>query len=204
LKEGFAQYMAYHALAQLKPNEPIWKRFYETIKPAAYAIDVTKGTTPIYQEISNLKDAKSAYGAIVYSKAPGVLKQLAFVLGPDHFRDGLRLYLKEHLYANAEWSDLVHAFERVSGRSLSDWAEMWIRHRGMPQVDVNWACGARGVERFSITQHDVLNEGGVWPIATEVLLHYPANSRVLRVELNGTEVEVKAAIGQPCPDYAFA
>src|SRR5213076_212989 len=36
LKEGFAQYMAYHALADLKPNEPIWKRLYETIKPAAY------------------------------------------------------------------------------------------------------------------------------------------------------------------------
>src|SRR5262249_19753785 len=85
LKEGFAQYMAYHALADLKPKENIWKRFYQSIKPAAYAIDATKGTTPIYQDIANLKDAKSAYGAIVYSKAPGVLKQLAFVVGDDQF-----------------------------------------------------------------------------------------------------------------------
>src|SRR5215469_13493129 len=107
LKEGFAQYMAYDALAHLKPNANVWKRFYQAIKPAAYAIDSTKGTTPIYQDIPNLKDAKSAYGAIVYSKAPAVLKQLAFVLGEDNFREGLRLYLKEHAYANAEWSDLV-------------------------------------------------------------------------------------------------
>src|SRR5437762_14158306 len=56
LKEGFAQYMAYHALAQLKPDEPIRKRVYETIKPAAYAIDVSKGTIPTYQELTNLKD----------------------------------------------------------------------------------------------------------------------------------------------------
>ena len=112
LKEGFAQYMAYHALNSLKPNENIWKRFYQAIKPAAYAIDSTQGTTPIYQEIPNLKDAKSAYGAIVYSKAPGVIKQLAFVVGEDKFRDGLRLYLKEHAYANAEWNDLVRALER--------------------------------------------------------------------------------------------
>src|SRR5262249_38535982 len=104
LKEGFAQYMAYHAMADLKAKENVWKRFYQAIKPAAYAIDSTQGTTPIYQDIPNLKDAKSAYGAIVYSKAPGVLKQLAFVLGEDNFRDGLRLYLKEHAYANAEWS----------------------------------------------------------------------------------------------------
>jgi len=63
-------------------NENVWKRFYQAIKkPAAYAIDSTKGTTPIYQDIANLKDAKSAYGAIVYSKAPGVIKQLAFCGG---------------------------------------------------------------------------------------------------------------------------
>ncbi len=107
LKEGFAQYMAFHALASLKPSENIWKRFYQSIKPAAYSIDSTKGTTPIYQNIANLQDAKSAYGAVVYSKAPGVIKQLAFVLGEEDFRASLRLYLKEHAYANAEWSDLI-------------------------------------------------------------------------------------------------
>jgi len=72
LKEGFAQYMAYQTLASLKPDENVWKRFYESIKPAAYEIDSTQGTTPIYQDIPNLKDAKSAYGAIVYSKAPRI------------------------------------------------------------------------------------------------------------------------------------
>jgi aminopeptidase N len=60
LKEGFAQYMAYYALNSLKPDENVWKRFYQAIKPAAYAIDSTQGTTPIYQDIPNLKDAKSA------------------------------------------------------------------------------------------------------------------------------------------------
>ena len=139
LKEGFAQYMAYQTLAFLKPDENVWKRFYESIKPAAYAIDSTQGTTPIYQDIPNLKDAKSAYGAMVYSKAPAVLKQLDFVLGPARFRDGLRLYLQDHAYANATWSDLVYALEKVSGRNLNRWAEMWIRHRGMPQVDVAWS-----------------------------------------------------------------
>jgi aminopeptidase N len=57
LKEGFAQYMAYQSLAALKPEENIWKRFYESIKPEAYAIDSTQGTTPIYQQIPNLQVA---------------------------------------------------------------------------------------------------------------------------------------------------
>ena len=163
--------MAYQALVSIKPDEKIWKRFYQSIKPAAYSIDSTKGTTPIYQDIGNLKDAKSAYGAIVYSRAPGVLKQLAFVLGEENFRDGLRLYLKEHAYANAEWSDLVHAFERVSGKPLQDWAAMWIRHRGMPQVDVTWACDKQNhIDHFSLAQHDVLGEGGIWPMGMQILL----------------------------------
>lgn len=205
LKEGFAQYMAYHALADLKPSENIWKRFYQGIKPAAYAIDSTKGTTPIYQDIANLKDAKSAYGAIVYSKAPGVLKQLAFVLGEENFRDGLRLYLKEHTYANAEWSDLVHAFERVSGTPLQDWAAAWIRRRGMPQVDVSWSCDAQNrIDRFSLTQHDVLDEGGVWPIAMQLLLSYPNAAAVrLRAQLDSAKAEVQQAITKSCPEFVF-
>lgn len=205
LKEGFAQYMAYQTLASLKPNENIWKRFYESIKPAAYEIDSTKGTTPIYQDIPNLKDAKSAYGAIVYSKAPGILKQLSYVLGSEHFREGLRLYLKEHPYGNAEWTDLVGAFERVSGQKLDRWADMWIRRRGMPQVDVSWSCDAGHLNHFSLAQHDVLEEGGIWPIAMQVLLKYGDRGPFrVRVSLNASGTEVPEAIGKPCPVYVFA
>ncbi len=207
LKEGFAQYMAYQTLADLKPNENVWKRFYQAIKPAAYAIDSTRGTTPIYQDIENLKDAKSAYGAIVYSKAPGILKQLAFVLGEDKFREGLRLYLKEHAYANAEWNDLVQAFERVSKKPLQDWAGAWIRHRGMPQVDVErLTCGRPDrIQSLVIKQHDVLGEGGVWPISTQILLGYADGTQVrVRAQLNAERAEVREAWGKRCPDYIFA
>ncbi|MGD1094761.1 MAG: M1 family aminopeptidase [Bryobacteraceae bacterium] len=205
LKEGFAQYMAYQALSELKPDEGAWKRFYEQIKPLAYAIDSTKGTTPIFQEIPNLKDAKSAYGAIVYQKAPSVLKQMACVLGAEHFRDGLRLYLKEHAYGNAEWSDLVHAEERVSGQSLTAWAATWIRRRGMPQVNVDWTCDQNKLSRLSLTQSDVLGEGGVWPLSTQVSLHYlDGKSAPLRVDLKTRSAIVSEATGKACPAYVFA
>jgi aminopeptidase N len=143
----------------------VWKRFYQAIKPAAYAIDSTKGTTPIYQEIPNLKDAKSAYGAIVYSKAPGVMKQLEFVIGEGPFRDGLRSYLKEHAYGNAEWSDLVHAFERTSEKSLGE------------------------------------NEGSIWPIATELLMHEHGMDRSMKIAFATTKTAQIVQTG--CPDYIF-
>jgi aminopeptidase N len=205
LKEGFAQYMAYRTLDQLKPEEHVWQRFYLSIKPAAYAIDSTLGTTPIYQSIDNLENAKSAYGAIVYSKAPGLLRQLAFIVGDEHFRDGLRIYLKEHQYGNAEWSDLVKAFERAAGRQLEQWASAWIRRRGMPQVDVAWSCNAGRLTRMSLSQHDVLKEGGIWPIATQVLLSYRQAAPVkIRAELTAEKASVTEAIGKPCPAFVFA
>jgi aminopeptidase N len=218
LKEGFAQYMAYRALDQLKPDEHVWQRFSLSIKPAAYAIDSTLGTTPIYQNIDNLENAKSAYGAIVYSKAPGLLRQLAFILGDEHFRDGLRIYLKEHQYGNAEWNDLVKAFERASGRPLTEWASAWIRRRGMPQVDVSWSCDEKSYGKFgdapqpygdivklTLSQHDVLNDGGVWPMSLQILLSYKdAPAEHLRAELTGATAEISAARGKPCPEFVFA
>jgi aminopeptidase N len=205
LKEGFAQYMAYQTLAELKPDENVWKRFYESIKPDAYAIDSTMGTTPIYQEIPNLEDAKSAYGAIVYSKAPAVLKQLAFVLGAEKFRQGLQLYLKEHAYGNAEWNDLLHAFERVSGKPLDHWGEMWIRHRGMPQVDVSWSCEGNNLSELSVSQHDVLGSADVWPVAMQLGLNYANRDPVLmRVDLSGKRSLVANLKGAECPAFVFA
>ncbi|MEK6398961.1 MAG: M1 family aminopeptidase, partial [Terriglobus sp.] len=45
LKEGFAQYMAYRSLQELNPASQPWKHMYEGIKPLAYGIDETEGTT---------------------------------------------------------------------------------------------------------------------------------------------------------------
>ena len=205
LKEGFAQYMAYRALDQLEPRQNVWKRFYEAIKPAAYGIDETQGTTPIFQNIVNLQDAKSAYGAIVYSKAPALLKQLVYRIGEDNFRDGLRLYLRQHEYGNAGWSDLTGALEEVSRQDLSGWAQAWIQRRGMPQVDVSWWCNDRHkIDRLRLSQHDVLGQGAVWPITNEMLLAYGANPVRIRVSWQSPEVQVKEAVGKPCPAYVFA
>jgi aminopeptidase N len=205
LKEGFAQYMAYKTLAALRPNDDIWQRFYQSIKPGAYGIDETQGTTPIYQDIPNLRDAKSAYGAIVYSKAPAVLKQLNYVLGDDAFQKGLQIYLAQHRYGNATWSDLIGAFQTASGRDLTAWAEMWIRHRGMPRVDTEWNC-AHGRLAVRLSQTPVLGGDDLWPIATEIGLGYPdGRVETMRVDLAGKTTQVQfGREPMPCPEWVFA
>ena len=204
LKEGFAQYMAYKALAQLAPAQQPWKHFYEDIKPLAYGIDETQGTTPIFQVIPNLKDAKSAYGAIVYQKAPAMLKQLNFFLGEENFRDGLRMYLKQHAYANAQWSDLVGAFEKTGNKDVQAWAKAWILQRGMPQVETSFQCAGGRIKDLTLMQRDVLPDGFVWPISNEVLISGSSASSTVRVDWNTKTHVVREAVGRPCPNYVFA
>jgi aminopeptidase N len=214
LKEGFAQYMAYKALEQLDPASNPWKHFYEDIKPLGYGIDETQGTTPIFQNIANLKDAKSAYGAIVYEKAPAVLKQLNYFLDEDNFRQGLRLYLKEHAYANAEWADLVRAFETASDQAghhvdVQAWAKSWITRRGMPEVTVDYSCNDGKINAFTIQQRDVLDDGFVWPMANEIVLissvpNASAAFETMKVQWNAPAFAVSSALGKPCPNLVFA
>ncbi len=135
LKEGFATFMAYKAMEKVLPEYDAWKVFYERTKQRAYLTDVTKGTTPIYQEIPN--SAKSAYGNIVYQKAPSFLKQAEFYLGEKEFQTAVRSFLKKHEFANAEWSDLVSEFETKSGYKkggLKTWSKKWIAEPGLPII----------------------------------------------------------------------
>jgi aminopeptidase N len=143
LKEGFAEFMAYKTLEKVMPEYNAWKVFYERNKQAAYLTDSTRGTTPIYQEIPNLSAAKSAYGNIVYRKAPSFLKQAEFYLGEDKFQTAVRAFLKKHEYANAGWEDLVREFESAAGRNLKDWADVWVRKPGMPIFRIKIGDGTR-------------------------------------------------------------
>jgi aminopeptidase N len=201
LKEGFAQFMAFHTLAEIEPPEEVWKRFYESIKPIAYGIDSTPGTTPIYQVVPNLADAKSAYGPIVYQKAPALLRVLNYRIGEDAFRTGVRLFLKNHAYSNATWQDLIGAFSDASKQDLKSWANTWVTQRGMPVVTVDWSCSGRQIRSLEVSQRDSLNRGRLWPISTQVAL---GAGGVVDVSFAGASTKVDAAAGRSCPDYVFA
>lgn len=189
LKEGFATFMAYKAMTDVMPEYNAWKVFYERTKPGAYATDVTKGTVPIYQDIPNLNSAKSAYGNIVYQKAPSFLKQAEFYLGEDNFKESVRLFLRHHAFANAEWSDLVAAFEATSKQDLSGWADSWVKKRSLPIVRVKRSSYHSYREmgkphdtayNYSLEQKDALNEGGKWPMKTKVLLRFDNRTQEIK------------------------
>lgn len=207
LKEGFATYMGAKALADLEPRADAWKSFYQSNKPAAYSVDQTLGTTPLWQSLANLDQAKSAYGAIVYNKAPSVLKQLNYLVGEDGFRRGVRAFLSAHAYGNATWKDLLSAIGTASGRPLVSFGQNLMVRPGMPIVEPRVAVRNGRITRLTLVQRaaqPTLSGSNPWPMRTRVLLGYAdAPPDRIDVDIVGRETDVAAARGKAAPLFVY-
>jgi len=207
LKEGFATYIAAKAQNELDSTSGAWKTFYQANKPAAYGVDQTLGTNSLWQKLSNLDQAKSNYGAIVYNKAPGVLKQLNYLVGEDAFQGGVRSFLSRHAYANATWQDLLDAVGEAADRSLGAFGRNFMLRAGLPSVEQVIEVRDGRIARLRLVQRPaqrVVSGGAAWPMRTQLLLFYPGQSPVrLPVELSARVTDVFAARGLKAPTFAF-
>src|SRR5581483_5570910 len=93
-KEVFANFMAAKIVNPSFPQFNHALRFLLAHYPAAYEVDRTAGANAIRQPLANLDEAGTLYGAIIYEKAPIVMRNLETLVGADAFRDGLREYLR--------------------------------------------------------------------------------------------------------------
>ena len=208
LKEGFATYMAAKAQFALDSTTGAWKTFYQSNKPSAYGVDQTAGTNSLWQKLANLDQAKSNYGAIVYNKAPSVLKQLNYLVGEGAFQKGVRQFLVSRAYANATWQDLLSSVGTAAGRSLDEFGENFMVRPGMPIVEQHLAVANGRIQRLDLAQRPAqpsMSGTKPWPMRTEIILSYPDRSPVtLPVELRAQTTEVTAARGLPAPSFVFA
>jgi len=206
LKEGFATYMA----AKMQDLEHLpnpWMSFYLRNKPAAYDVDQTSGTTPVWQQLANLDQAKSNYGAIVYNKAPGVLKQLNYLVGDTAFRAGLHNFLTKHAYGNATWQGLLASIGGAAHMPLQNWGRQYILRPGMPVIEQQLTVANGRITQLRLSQHPAqsLSGAGVWPIKTQLVLWRAGQKPVtIPVSMTTASTVVAAATGLPAPDFVFA
>lgn len=203
LKEGFATWMSYRLLDALEPDKQAWLRFHQRVKPRALVVDATAGTTAIWQRLDNLADAKSAYGAIVYNKAPAVLRELEVRLGAEPFRRGLRRFVERYAFGNARWSDLVAALQGVTRQDLSRWSERWILAAGLPRVRLHLTVESGKIARAELRQESVQGGSETWPLRVELAVRRGATRETLVVESDAPSVEIEALRGAEIFDYCL-
>jgi aminopeptidase N len=162
MKEVFANFMAAKIVNPSFPEVNHELRFLLQHYPSAYDVDRTEGANPIRQDLANLNEAGSLYGAIIYQKAPIVMRQLELMLGPDKFRDGLREYLNAHKYGNATWTDLITLLDARTDTDLAAWSRAWVEERGRPRVTMTISSSG-GANTMTLTESDPLDRRLHWP-----------------------------------------
>jgi puromycin-sensitive aminopeptidase len=136
LNEAFATFMEMLAVDAWKREWRRWDSFTVS-RAAAMQVDGLKSTRPIEFPVEKPEEAAGMFDVLTYEKGASVLRMLEQYLGENAFRDGIRLYLRRHEFANAETTDLWDALEdstRQPARALMD---SWIFQPGYPLITVD-------------------------------------------------------------------
>ncbi len=198
MKEVFANFMAAKIAGPAFPDLNLALRFYQAHHPTAYGVDRTAGANPVRQPLENLREAGSLYGAIIYQKAPVVMRQLEELIGETALRDGLRTYLDRHRFGNATWPDLIAILDDATPDDLATWSRVWVEEPGRPRVQAQWAdSGVRITQDDPWPSRDLL-----WSQPIVVALGFGDTVHVERVILRGAEAFVPVASAPP--DFVLA
>jgi len=196
MKEVFANFMAAKIAGPAFPDINLGLRFFQAHHPAAYAVDRTTGTNPIRQELGNLREAGSLYGAIIYQKAPVVMRQLEELVGEATLRDGLRTYLSRHRFGNATWPDLIRILDDLSPEDLALWSRSWVEEPGRPRILVR-----RTEASIEVTQEDPVPGRNLrWTQPIAVALVGPDRVTTLRIPMREATT-VAALPAGPAPEF---
>src|SRR5207302_2017804 len=150
LNEAFATFMEIRAVDAWKPE---WKRWvtFGVSRAAALSVDGLHSTRPIEFPVRAPRDADAMFDVLTYEKGASVLRMLEQYLGPDVFRDGVRGYLREHAYDNADTGDLWAALGQAAWAPIPAVMDGWIFQPGFPLVSARLEGGdlVLGQQRFS-------------------------------------------------------
>ena len=201
MKEVFANFMADKITAVTLPEINYDLKFLLDHFPAAYNIDRTAGANPIRQTLTNLKDAGSLYGNIIYHKAPIVMRQLERLMGKETFRDGLREYLKKFAGSNASWPELIELLDKRTTLDLQAWNKVWVNEPGRPRFSYSLSKQNNAIAQLKITQTAEQGSNRIWPQLFEIALVYPDHTEEITVNMERKDVLVKQLEGKPIPSY---
>ncbi len=206
MKEVFANFMAAKIVNPSFPEVNHELRFLLAHYPAAYEIDRTPGTNAIRQPLANLNEAGSLYGAIIYQKAPIVMRHLESLMGETAFRDGLREYLRKYSFGNATWSDLIAILDARTPTDLAAWSQVWVEEAGRPAIATELEVSGGKIKRLAFRQSDPGARTGtprIWPQQLRIALGYADRLQPMTVDFNGEVVEVADAAGAPAPLFVL-
>ena len=135
LNEAFASFMEGICTDHFAPDWKVWVEFNPS-RDMAFGVDGLHSTRAIEFEVVSPDDCRAMFDVLTYIKGSAVLRMLEQYLGVETFRDGIRIYLKRHSYANTHTVDLWNALSEASGQDIAALMNTWILQGGHPLIKV--------------------------------------------------------------------
>ena len=200
MKEVFANFMADKIMNPIFPKVNHNLQFFSAHYASAYAEDRSLGTHPIKQHLANLKDAGSLYGAIIYNKAPIMMRQLEASMGKEAFQKGIEKYIKKYANDNADWNNLVEILDAETPIDMQKWSEVWVNKSGRAIFSDKIDYDAQNrIAAFEIEQNAEDKSENIWPQVFQIGLVYADNVKVLNVSIKDKSLLLKEAAGLEKP-----
>ena len=156
LNESFATFMATKIVNKFYPEWDLWDQFLGDAMLEAMSLDALKNSHPINVDVKHPAQIREIFDAISYDKGGNVLRMLENYVGIENFRKGLKYYLTQHRYSNAEGQDLWKSIGKVAHKPVDAMMKTWIDQVGYPVVDVK-----RNNSKVSLTQRRFLSDGSI-------------------------------------------
>ena len=195
MKEVFANFMADKIANPAFPDINHDLLFVLNHYPSAYGEDRTRGTNPIKQKLENLKDAGSLYGAIIYNKAPIMMRQLELAVGKEKFRESIQEYIKTYAYDNADWNNLIEILDGKTALNMKKWSAIWVNQSGRPVFSDEINYDEKGISSFEILQQAEDGSDKIWPQTFKIGLIYPDSTRIFTVNLTDGKTQINEIEG---------
>ncbi|XP_076628458.1 glutamyl aminopeptidase [Colletes latitarsis] len=169
LNEGFATYMEYMAIDFVFPEWNEMDSFPLRTKYISMKHDSKIRARPVVKRVEDPEEIEEMFDRISYQKAAAVLRMLEDTIGNSKFVLGVRRYLDEYRFRNAESDDL---FELVGNSTrgdvdIVDFMSRWTRIPGFPVINVvrrDSAAFRLSQQRFAASKkfHEI--HDGSWTI----------------------------------------
>lgn len=201
MKEVFANFMADKIMNPIFPKVNHNLQFFTAHYGSAYAEDRSLGTHPIKQHLANLKDAGSLYGAIIYNKAPIMMRQLEASMGKEAFQKGIEKYIQKYANDNADWNNLVEILDAETPLDMKKWSEVWVNKSGRAIFTDKIEYDSKNrIKKFEIQQQAEDKSDNIWPQVFQIGLVYKDNVKVLTANIKDKSLVLKEAVGLEKPN----
>ena len=185
--EALTTYVADYLYKEMKSDEDA----------RGYRLQILRNNATLVKPAQDfaLKQFQSRYDPITktvgYDKGAMVFHMLRRQLGDDAFQGALRDLYRDRLFKATSWTDIQKAFEARGQRSLKDFFDQWVFHKGAPRFYLD-AVQARRTDGIWQIEGRIVQESPRFSFDLDLLLESDGqtDSRTIRISDKETPFQI--------------